>query len=224
MHIALGAILQNSARYVDRFVAQYHSLLAYAHEHTFEPILVEGDSTDDEATWIKLNNSFNGKVTKRSHGGKVFKSVDDPERWKQVSYACDGVLERIRPEHDALLWTEADLIWEPSTAFGLISRLSEVDAVCAMVMRGNLFYDTWGFRKGGIHFTGVFPYHPGLKNPSLNGLVEIDSGGAFWAVKGDIARNCRYRPPEQSIVGFWQEAKKLGHKIWIDPKLQVFHP
>lgn len=220
----MGAIFQNSTKYADRFTAQYHSLLAYAHEHTFEPILVEGDSTDDEATWIKLNNSFSGKVTKRSHGGKVFSSVDHPERWKQVSYACDGVLERVRPEHDALLWAEADLIWEPQTAFALISRLSEVPAVCAMVMKGNQFYDTWGFRRNGIHFSGPAPYHPCMRTPVPNGLVEIDSGGAFWAVRGEIARNCRYRPPELSIVGFWQEAKKLGHKLWVDPKLQVQHP
>ena len=36
MRVALGAILQNSTKYIDRFVAQYYSLVAYSHEHTFE--------------------------------------------------------------------------------------------------------------------------------------------------------------------------------------------
>lgn len=225
MNIAVGAIFQNSTRYIDRFVAQYYSLVAYAPEHAFEPILVEGDSTDGNATWDKLQHAFKGHVTKREHGGQVFKSVDDPQRWRQVSYACDGVLEQIRPEHDALLWVEADLIWEATTAFKLIQRLSQVSACCAMIMRGNAFYDTWSFRKNGTHFSPNPPYHPCLRAPSPTyGLASIDSGGAFWAARGDVVRTCRYRPPELSIVGFWQEAARLGHRLWVDPKLIVHHP
>jgi hypothetical protein len=225
VRIACGAIFQNSTKYIDRFVAQFYSLVAYCPEHTFEPVLIEGDSTDQEATWNKLNLAFPSKVSKRTHGGRVYGSVDDLQRWRQVSYAMDGVLERIRPEHDALLYVESDLVWEPRALARMLEWLSSVRAIVPMIMMGNQFYDTWSFRKGGTHFTNQAPYHACLRSPSpTNGLVPIDSGGACWAVRGEIARNCRYRPPELSIVGFWQEARKLGHQLWLDPRLAVFHP
>lgn len=224
MRVALGSIWQNGVRHIDRYVAQYYSLRAYCPEHTFEPLIVEGDSDDNGATWERLNRAFPGRVTKREHGGPTFGSVDDPQRWRGVSYACDGVLERVTAEHDALLWVEADLIWEPATMERLLGHLSRVDMVCAMNLMRGTFYDTWAFASAGVYFQAAPPYHTMLTKTSSNGLYPLDSGGSCWAVRGEVARTCRFRPPERAMRGFCEEVRAHGWHIWLDAQAKVEHP
>lgn len=221
MKIALGSIFQNSTKYLDRYIAQYYSLVCAAPEHEFDPLLVEGDSQDN--TWEKLNRIFPGKVTKRDHGGQIFAQVDNVLRWMQISYACEGVMERLEPEHDALLWVEADLIWEPRLLLALISRLKTHEMIFPMIMRKNRFYDTWAFAKDGAYFKNDPPFHSMFAHRNGD-LYEVDSGGSCWAIRGDLARKCHFRPPARAMRGFCEEVKKAGSSMWLDPAIQVMHP
>mgnify|MGYP001316273930 CR=1 FL=1 len=224
MNIVLGSMFQNSVGYIDRYITQYYSLCAAAPQHTFDLILMEGDSTDNEATWNRLNQIFPGKVFKRVHGGKIFGSFDNEQRWKQISFVVDGVLERVRPEHDALVYVEADLMWEPSTILKLIGHLDKVDAAVPMIWMNGIFYDIWGYRKDTVNFIGRKPYHAVFAQPSKNGLWPIDSGGGCMAVRGEMARKFRCNPPKLALVGFYTEMKRNGFQTWVDPTLNVFHP
>ena len=226
MNIAIGSIFQNSTGYLDRYHTQLLSLIHYAPEHTFDPILIEGDSTDNGATWARLNQIFPGHVWKREHGGPVFGSIDNLQRWMQISYACDGVLERVTPEHDALYYVESDLMWEPSTALKLINHLAKVEAVSPLLIAkdGRRFYDIWGYRQGGRNFGHEPPYHACLTRPNGTGLYEVDSAGGCIAVRGELARRCRFRPPTRAMVGFCEDMRKQGARVWVDKTLKVFHP
>lgn len=222
MNVALGSIFQNSEKYIDRYVAQFYSLVSSTSEHTFEPLLVEGDSTD--RTWERLNAILPGKVTKRDHGGTTFGQVDSVQRWLQISYACDGVMEKLGTKHDALLWVEADLIWEPATMLKLLSHVQKVPMVFPMIKRGRMFYDTWAFAKDGTYFRNEPPFHPMFTGPDGNELYSIDSGGSCWAIRGEIARTCRFRPPAHAMRGFCREVIKNGGSMWLDPRVEVVHP
>ena len=223
MHVAFGAIFRNQMESLDRFITQWYSLQALAEgQHKITPVFVEGDSTD--GTRARLDEMFPGHVTTRNHGGPVFGSVDKVERWKQVSYACDGVLERVTPEHDALLWAEADLIWEPRTLLKLLDHLKRVDMVCTMVMMRGHFYDSWAFWSAGSHFGGAPPFHPALARHPNGQLFPLESGGSCWAIRGELARKCRFRPPETAMRGFCREVREAGGRIWLDPTLAVYHP
>jgi len=224
MKIAVANMWQNSTAYVYRYLAQFRALQAAAPQHEFEAVIAEGDSTDGNATWYKLNELFNGKVFKRVHGGQIYGPVDVTQRWLQISFVMDGVFEHIRPDHDAVIWVESDLIWEPQTMLKLLSYLERVDAVVPMIWMRSAFYDIWGYRKGGVHFTNEAPYHTLLSGPSENGLHLLDSGGGCVAMRGEIARTCRCRPPTLAAVGLYMDMKAHGWKVWLDPTLSVHHP
>jgi len=224
VNIVLGSMFQNSMGYIDRYITQYYSLCAAAPQHTFDLILMEGDSTDNEATWNRLNQIFPGKVFKRVHGGKIFGSLDDVQRWSQISFVVDGVLERVRPDHDALVYVEADLMWEPSTILKLIGHLDKVDAAVPMIWMRGIFYDTFGYRKDGVRFGNNPPYHSVFSKPVVDGLYHLDSGGGCAAIRGDVARKYRCIPTSLAIVGFYFEMRKNGHTIGLDKSLSVHHP
>ena len=273
MHIAVGSMFRNSEGYIGRYVAQFNALVQAAPQHTFEPILAEGDSTD--RSWEMLNDAFPGHVIKREHGGRWFgvsgpdwhTSADDPQCMSQVSFVCNGVLEMVKPDHDVLLWVESDIIWQPSTMLALISWLKNpnwepvteyttgtvmwegVDAVAPLCIGNELWhfrvhpllnargrhpycnckdpsavhlYDWWGLEAEGRKFQVCPPFHPMLEKEAS--LYPMDTVGSCLVMRGNVARECRYDPPERGMSGFCENIRSHGYKIWLDPKLKVRHP
>jgi hypothetical protein len=122
----------------------------------------------------------------------------------------------------------------------LLDRLKEVQAVvplctwdnhpekqplCSCGMPDLLhLYDWFGFRAQGKTFSVCHPYHPIFRNPTPNGLYQIDAAGSVIAMRGEIARTCRFIDPEDGLLGFSRDIKNHGYKMWIDPKLKVTHP
>jgi hypothetical protein len=143
----------------------------------------------------------------------------------QLSFVCDGVLEKVQPEHDALIYVESDLIWEPAPMIKLLGWLSRVDAVSPMVMRQghDSFWDTWGYRKDGVKFQHKSPHHPLFAKPPQDGLYGLDSIGSCIVLRGEVARECRFRPPTHAIWGFCEDIQRHGYKIWLDPSMTIFH-
>jgi hypothetical protein len=239
MRVAILSMFQNSMGYLNRYMMQVYKLQAEAPHH-FDLVLGEGDSTDEEQTWNKLNERFPGCVHKCVHGGQVFGSVDTTQRWVQLSIAWNQLLPHVLPYHDAALYIEADLYWEPSTIIKLLDRLKEVDAITGLCTWDNHperqplcgckspdlmhLYDWWGYRAVGQKFTVCYPYSPIFLTKSTNGLFPIDSCGSFLAMKGQTARECRFDPPQEGLCGFCQNMKAHGYQLWCDPKLRVTHP
>lgn len=226
MKIAVCGMFQNAASYLERYVCQVSALRGAAPQHDFSFILAEGDSTDGETTWRKLHHFFSGQAFKRVHGGQIYGPIDVTQRWLQISFVMDGCFERVIPEHEAVIWVESDLIWEPPTLLKLLEHIQKpgVDAATSMIFMKGVMYDIWGLRKDGIHFVGNPPYHPSLTGPSVNGLYLVNSCGGCVAMRGDVARRCRCRPPSLAMVGFCADVRAHGYKIWLDPILRVEHP
>lgn len=228
MNVALGSIFRNSAAYLPRYFDQVAALRdpLFKAGHSLRLILVEGDSTD--GTGIELTRrsvSFPTTFEIRNHGGPVFGSVDDAQRWRQISFVCDGVLEQVGEQDDALIYVESDLIWNAETMLALLEHLKEVDAVAPMCFWKQVepirwFYDTWGFRKDGARFKPDPPYHPALDGQ----MTEIDSAGSCIVMRGAVARQCRFVPSELGIVGFCADLRAKGFKLHLDPAYAVYHP
>lgn len=228
MRIALGSIFRNSSPYLDRYFQQVSDLrdalrLGSGGTDHLRLILGEGDSTDDTLEQlIARSGTLDAHIVKRDHGGPVFESVESDQRWKQISYVCNGVLERVTEQDDFFIWVESDIIWKPITMVELIHHVYRgADAVAPMCygVKG-LFYDVWGFRKDGRRFEKLHPYHPGLNGR----LTDIDSAGSCIAMRAEIARRCRFEPPEQGIVGFCGRIREAGWRLAVDPGLEVRHP
>jgi GT2 family glycosyltransferase len=225
MKIAIGSIVRDGESYVDRHADQIAALAAAAPEHSFHPIIVEGDSKD--ATYERLRARFNGAVSQASHGGPAFGSVGDPARFRQSSWTWEHVLARIDASFDVFVYIEADLRWVPGAILALMGHLErpEVDVVAPMCIYQGRHYDSWGLRGiDGVCFGPNFPFHYCLIEKSQTGLYPINSAGSCLVMKAEVARTAHFDPPEEAVVGFCSNARKLGWSLWLDPKTWVEHP
>lgn len=229
MNVALGSMFRNSKNYLDRYFSQVRGLQDALRQRgdSLRLILAEADSDDGtDVEILKHSGEFNMTLVCRDNGSPWFGSVDHPDRWRAISYVCDGILEQVKSTDDLFLYVESDLIWERETMLALLDDLCKigVDACATMCFHNSnkaIFYDVWGHRKDGQRFhSSPAPYHPGV-----NGiLTQIDSAGSCIAMKGLVARNARFVPPENGIVGFCGDIRGRGWKLWLDPQLAVYHP
>lgn len=229
MRVALGSMFRNAAGYVDRYFDQIAALRAalpaLSESVTLRLILAEGDSTDSTYAALlarAMADNVDADIFKREHGGPTFGSVEDAQRWRQISYVMDGVLERIPERTDVFVWVESDLVWDAATLTLLIDHVRQGrDAVAPLsLMRGGGMYDTWGHRKNGQRFSVSPPYHPEVGTE----LTTLDSAGSCIVTRGDIARQTRCLPVEDGIVGWCTDIRAKGYTLWLDPRVAVVHP
>lgn len=231
MKFVLASIFRNSAGYVDRYVRQARMLQAAIRNlnpvdtHSLRLVLTEGDSTDDTYNLLDLalaGYNFDYDLGQVNHGGPSFGSIDNEQRWRNISKVCNATLDRIRPDDDVVIYVESDLLWGPSVILNLIRHLWSVNAVAPMCFHAptGLFYDTWGYRKNGKPFQQQPPYHVDLHDI----LTPIDSAGSCIVMRASVAREARFTPPEWGIVGFGDNMNSKGYQLWLDPHELVIHP
>jgi len=237
--VAIASIFRNATSYIPHYIGQMADLAGHltGRGYDIHLIVAEGDSSDDTFAMLGSRISYlhdrimhvtNGSkktIIKADHGGPVFGSVDDAVRWRNISFVCNQVLDAVTKEDDYLLYVESDLYWDADTMQYLLGHLDHdprVDAVAPLCIhqQTGYCYETWGHRKNGQRFQATPPYHPdvGLK------LTEIDSAGSCIAMRGEVARACRFNPPELGIVGFGYDINAKGYHFFLDPQLRVYHP
>lgn len=238
--IAIASIFRNSTGYIDRYVKQVADLSGTLCGPGFDIHLIaaEGDSTDGTFGMLKerlhylygriQNVSTASQLTlfQANHGGPVFGSVDDAQRWRNISYVCNKVLDSVEEDDDYVLYVESDLIWDAETMQYLLGHLhmqQHIDAVAPLSIHQptKLMYDTWGHRAEGSQFRQHYPYHPSMRGTKM---IKLDSAGSCIVMRGEVARECRFTPPEMGIVGFGKDINDHGYQLWLDPTLQVYHP
>lgn len=227
MNVVLASIVRNSCGYLDRYLGQAAALrnMLEARGDALLMRVAEGDSTD--GTWQRLTEEVvttpGLSIYKLDHGGPEYGSIDHPTRWGNIARTWNGLFERIKGEKfDALIYVEADLIWQPLTMVRLLQRLEEVDVVAPLSMHcTGFFYDTWGHRAAGQHFRAWPPYHPALVDLQPGELLRIDSAGSCKAMRAEVARRCRFSEVD-AMIGHSVNAE--GYGFWLDPALAVYHP
>jgi hypothetical protein len=216
----LVSIFRDSAGYVDRYAAQVEKLRTSLDER-LHCITIEGDSTDSTAQDLR---DYGFQVLTVEHGGPRFGSIDNPLRWRQIAVVCNvawcAALREVNPG-EAIIYVESDLVWDAETMVALKARLQTHPAVATMSFHEgtNVFYDIWGHRKNGDWFTPQPPYHPGLDGD----LVEIDSAGSCFAVRGDAAHHVEFSLKD-CIRGVGRTLRAAGHPLMLDTTLAVYHP
>lgn len=229
MNITLCSTFRNSTSYLADYFNQILALDYELHKRKDKLTLLwgEGDSTDGTQAQLEAAKwRFKATLVDVSHGGPEFGSVVDSERFTQLAHVGNTMLDAYRKkESDVLLWVESDLIWAPDTMLTLIDHLDKYPAVAPLVLldrpgwpKGS-FYDTWGFRKDGKHFTHRRPYH---KANDGHSLLQIDSAGSCMAVRGEMAKELHF-PEEDVFVGFSKQIYEHGGTLWLDPTVSVTH-
>jgi hypothetical protein len=231
MNVVLASIMRNGSGYLDRYFSQAAALreVLANQGHTLLMRVAEGDSSDD--TWARLIEAVRDTpgmaVYKLDHGGPEFGSIDDATRWRNIARTWNSLFERIKEDDfDALIYVEADLLWEPLTMVRLLDRLDErlrpVDVVSPMSMHvAGFFYDTWGYRAGGQRFGPNPPYHPQLAGRAAENLLRLDSAGSCKVMRDEVARRCRFSEAD-AMLG--HDIKAKGYFFYLDHSLAVYHP
>lgn len=223
--VALGGMFRQAEGYLDRWFGQVCALddALTARGDRLRLVIAEGDSTDRTREKLYERTRFLGLDTVlviRAHGGThAWHSVDIPERWKALSWVCNGILDGIAPDIDKFVYVETDLEWQPAALLGLLDQLSPAyPAIAPMCWAGEHFYDVWGHVKDGVQFGPFPPYHHAL-GP---GLTRVDSAGSCVAMLGDVARRVRYGP-DDLVRGLGRSIRQQGYSLWVDPTLSVRH-
>lgn len=226
MNITILSIFRQATHYLERYFEQMDSLqrLLTQRGDSLHLLLGYGDSTDGtgEALFDECCHRFAAHLIDVSHGGKAFGSIEHPDRFRQLAYCGNRLLDNVPANADVVGIVESDLIWQAQTLLDLIAHTAYVPAVAPMVMDGeSSFYDVYAFRKNGVRFSKTPPYHEWLDR--CCDLVQLDSAGSVLFVRGDLARKARLTDGEV-IVGFCKDIYQHGGSIWCDPSLAVHHP
>lgn len=221
--LTLGTVFRDATPYLGRWRDQVNNLAAIW-DGPIHVIAVEGDSTDGTYDALKASppNTAEFTLLHVEHGGPKYGSEDEPQRWKQLGLACNGVLSHASLNPTTFVYIESDLVWAPSTIRALISNLVEVPAISPMsfiLNHPNLFYDSWGHVKDGRMFDMRHPYHPGVGTE----IVEIDSAGSAFAVRAEYVDQIGFSAKD-CIKGIGRTLRKAGGALYLDPRLSVYHP
>jgi hypothetical protein len=168
--------------------------------------------------------------------GVYVEPEEQPEdRIERLSKAGDVLLSTVEDE-DYVLWHESDLF----TPDDLVERLAAVNAAAVggwpllshdatkslgirtqkrMYLDQSIFYDTWGYRQGGVRFGNHAPYHKCyLPEP-----FPLDSVGSVTLIKADYIRRGA-RMNGGGMVGLCESILGLGGEVWCDPRVPVVQP
>jgi len=226
MNITLCSAFRNSTGYLSRYFTQVGNLRTRLTKagHSLYLVLGEGDS-DDDTRAIMQRLLVDGEIVDVSHGGPIHGSVVDADRFHQLAYVGRCIWAAIPADADAVVYAEADLIWQAKTIVALIDHLAVYPAISPMIMLERAgwegqFYDTFVFRKDGIHFGHQPPFHPSYV---ADRPFMVDSAGSCMAFRGDIARRIVFGE-DTIFLGICEQVYAMGNNsVWVDPRLAVYH-
>lgn len=221
--LVVASIFRNAESYVDRYFEQIESIREFM---PVRLVIAEGDSTDDTLTLLERKVGDNDVLLKVDHGGPVYGSVDNEQRWAQIAYVCNTVLDNLNmADTDKLIYVESDLGWAGYTMKRLADDLDGVSAVAAMsiqVSTGN-FYDIWGHvGLDGVPFTPHPPFHQSLARLPHGRLTAIESAGSCVAVRGEVV-NAGVRFSDKDCIRGFCRTIRDHTTLWLDTGAEVFH-
>lgn len=220
MTVAILSAFRNADYIVERFIGQVAGLRSAGVDVRL--IIGEGDSVDDTLPMLRRTverSRLPATILDCSHGGRMFGSVVDAERFRQLAHVGNMMLDRVTQDDDSVVIVECDLLWTTEAMVALLARLANYDVVVPMVMQGDRFYDTWAYRAGGEAFQSRAPYAHGLDGQ----MYELESAGSCIAMTAEIAREYR-ETPEEALVGLCRNIRAGGHRIYLDPTIRIDHP
>lgn len=226
LNVTICSAFRNASHYVDYYFSQIEELSDILRKRGDWPTFILGYGDSRDGTTEKLfeygNRRANILLVDCSHGGKEYGSIVHAQRFRQLAYVANRIWEKLPHQVDVALWLESDLIWETEVLIKLIDHTALYPVIAPLVFHKDpitKFYDTFAFRKYGVNFTNEPPYHKKLHG----GINEMDSVGSCVAFSGHFAKELTI-PVEDVIVGMCRQARALGHGIYCDADLKVYHP
>ncbi len=147
---------------------------------------------------------------------------DAPEqRLLRMSQTAQAGMDTVQPDDDYWCFHESDLI-SPDTVVLRMLALQRSETPCAVAgwpVLGDMFYDTWAYRKDGQKFSNFAPYHPAY----VDHVFEVDSAGSVLLVPAEALRQ-GVRCTTGGLVEVCAGLKARGYPIYVDPHLKIEQP
>jgi hypothetical protein len=231
MRLVVLSFFRNAAgAQVQRFMRQVSDLMDSHPSNNVALVAVYGDCTDNTRDSLQANaNALDIPISivRHDHGGPIYGSTESLQRMRDLSGVANAGLDEvfaITKGNCEIFYVESDLIWDAKTVLRLSDKLDaseDADAIAPLVFAGEHFYDVYSFRGlDGSRFSPFKPYHQTM---SMTELTEVSSVGSAFIMEGWILKDTRITN-HGALPGFWEEARRNGHHVYVDPTEKVVHP
>lgn len=136
----------------------------------------------------------------------------------------------LRPEHDAVLWLDADLTYYPPLLPRLLAAQQPLGGIVApqvLIEQTDRWYDVYGFRGlAGQPFAPERPYYPGVPTYDERLRCEVASVGSCYLAPAALYRAGALYAPTDGHTEHWsvmQACRRTGGRIVVAPGLKVYH-
>lgn len=218
MNIIFCSIVRNGTSYLGSYLKRLSDYASIS-GHDISLAICEGDSTDNSYWFIQNNKPDNIDLFlyNYNHGGQEYGSVNVPERWQNIARTWNHLFDQLDfRAWDRCVYMESDLTWDFYTIEKLL--VSPYDVTSPMSMIGNIFYDTWGHRSNGVHFTNQFPFHPDFNR--YKRYMPLESAGSCLVAIPEVFNTCRLSEVD-AMIG--HDIVKNGFSFMLDKTARVTH-
>ncbi len=173
-----------------------------------------GDSTDETEEYLWSLAENDKRITVIRHDTNI--EGDTPDiRLQRLSLTANAGLMEVRKTDKWVCIHESDLV----TPVDVIEQFIATgkDVVAGWVTLGEIFYDTYAYRKDGVKFTNHAPYNPVYRPDEP---FELDSVGSCWIFPAKAGIYCTIG----GCVEMCDNLKKQGYAIWCEPRIRVVQP
>lgn len=196
----------------------------------------ENDSTDGTLQklreWVSGPYGYNCVLSNAKWGNPFYGSTVHPVRFRDAGTAANTTLDQANDkwgkEIDWYWWVESDLIWDKDLLSNLIKSANELHTKFLSPMiyieqPDGRFYDTYAYIdwKRRENFKNDPPFHPDFNKTKPMRMFSV---GSCMLMHGDVIRAGVRWEHVRSIIDLCDNAGKAGFEIWLDPRLEIYHP
>jgi hypothetical protein len=214
--------IRQGSRYAASFFHQLRALTGEGYEICAVTVALDGDHLVDKTL---KENTFGIPVNFVFEGPRGEQAYFMKERSLPWAKAVNLALENsLATPSEFTLWIESDL----SFPLDLIELLVEPrqDIVAPVIMLGENFYDSWGFRDlSGQRINTLAELKALPRGPGP--LTELSSVGSCLLFRSELLA-CGLRLPvgyeNGLLVGFCKSAKSKGFRVFCRHDVVIVHP
>lgn len=182
-------------------------------------VWVVGDSEDETENWLRvLAQDYPHKDIEIVRHDTGLRGDEPAIRLKRLSQTVNAGLARGRAGDVYWLYHESDLL-SPPDVIGQFLATGHCP-VAGWVVLGELFYDTWGYRKNGQMFSNYAPYHPVYR---ADAPFEVDSVGSCWLLPA-AAVQAGLHCVDKGVLDLCEQLRQMDYAIWVEPRIRIEQP
>lgn len=219
MNLTIVSMFRDSVKNIDTYKRQ---VLEQEGFDNIQCCWVEGDSKDDTFAALEaISGECNAMVFKQDTGSPRWGSVESRDRFAHLGRIGNFMRQStlcMKPT-DFVVYVESDLLIRDKRLFYNLAT-HNVDLVCPIIYKGDLFYDTWGFLdQDGNRWSARRPYSHYLAG---DGLCPMKSAGSCIMMKWKVWEETVWG--DEAFRSFCADTLSKGYKIWVDKNLSIYHP